>query len=565
MRYIPHRVFLTVLVVTSSSIWAPTWAQMHKVSKPEQVVRAVGVYEWTGDFAKPTASRLIPVSLYIEGKLEDAGIYIARPVPFALLSGNVYELQDAGIDKGFLDLAYAKHLQATTSTGDLAYDDGWFGYGTVKPLTAPRRTASKLKPSKTLPVLTSSNDSSRPHLTTKTGGDSTSSSGTDQSKPASKPDATSTSTASTDDPDRPTMKRRSSDTDNTTSSTGTTTASSNTPADDPDRPTMKRRDSSTASSDSSTTQSGSTGTTTTTTGSTPADDPDRPTMTRRTPSDTTTTDSGSTGSTTASGTPASDDPDRPTLKRHTSEEAKNARNNTDSVTGTGSLNDDPNRPNLHRGKPTSAMTESDLPKLVGIPSNLHQMVAVSDAANRDVHPFALEWDDATQHAAILQKMQDMARAQLAAYTAAPAKTATPAPKPAAKSTTPVRTHHPATPAPTSVPLLDEELKAYTLSYGGAATYIYSAHTAGTGAALRYVTIVAQADGLGDLKPAIKSVTDAAHLDRSPQMRFVDVVDAEASNRASLLFELRGQNSRQFGLYRVIASHSDQIFLTGTTE
>jgi hypothetical protein len=559
MRYIPHRVFLAALLVTNSS----TWAQMHKVSKPEQVVRAIGVYEWTGDFAKPTASRLIPVSLFIEGKLEDAGVYIARPVPFALLSGNVYELQDAGIDKGFLDLAYAKHLQATTSTGDLAYDDGWFGYGTVKPLTAPRRTTSALKPSKTLPVLTSSNDSSRPHLTTKTGGDSTSSSGTDQSKPAPKPDTTSTSTASTNDPDRPTMKRRSSDTDSTTSNTGTTTASSSTPADDPDRPTMKRRDSS-ASTDSSTTQTSSPGTTTTT-GSTPADDPDRPTMTRRTPSDTTTPDTGSTGSTTASDPPSSNDPDRPTLKRHTPEEAKKARNNTDSVTGTGSLNEDPDRPNLHRGKPTSAMTESDLPKLVGIPSNLHQMVAVSDAANRDVHPFALEWDDATQHAAVLQKMQDMARAQLVAYTSTPVTPKAATPKPAAKTTTPVHTHHPATPAQASIPLLDEELKAYTLSYGGAATYIYSAHTAGTGADLRYVTIVAQADGLGELKPAIKSVTDAAHLDRSPQMRFVDVVDAEASNRASLLFELRGQNSRQFGLYRVIASHSDQIFLTGTTE
>ncbi|WP_433975314.1 hypothetical protein [Tunturiibacter lichenicola] len=561
MRYIPHR-FIAALLVTSTYTCPPIWAQMHKVSKPEQVVRAVGVYEWTGDFAKPTASRLIPVSLFIEGKLEDAGVYIARPVPFALLSGNVYELQDAGIDKGFLDLAYAKHLQATTSTGDLAYDDGWFGYGTVKPLTAPRRTASALKPSKTLPVLTSSNDSSRPHLTTKTGADSTSS--TDQSKPASKPDTSSTSTASTDDPDRPTMKRRSSDTDSTTNSTGTTTASSSTPADDPDRPTMKRRDSTPASSDSSATQTSSTGTTTTT-GSTPTDDPDRPTMTRRTPGDTTTTDSGSTGSTTAGDPPSSNDPDRPTLKRHTPEEAKKTRNNTDSVTGTGSLNEDPDRPNLHRGKPTSAMTDSDLPKLVGIPSDLHQMIAVSDAANRDVHPFALEWDDATQHAAVLQKMQDMARAQLAAYMSTPTKTATPTPKPAAKTTTPVRTHHPATPAAAPIPLLDEELKAYTLSYGGAATYIYSAHTIGTGAALRYVTIVAQADGLGELKPAIKSVTDAAHLDRSPQMRFVDVVDAEASNRASLLFELRGQNSRQFGLYRVIASHSDQIFLTGTTQ
>src|SRR5580698_6073684 len=86
---------------------APVWAQMHKVAKPEQVVRAVGVYEWTGDLTKPKASRLIPVSIFINSKLEDAGVYVARPVPFALLTGNVYELQAAGIDKALLDLAYS--------------------------------------------------------------------------------------------------------------------------------------------------------------------------------------------------------------------------------------------------------------------------------------------------------------------------------------------------------------------------------------------------------------------------------------------------------------------------
>jgi hypothetical protein len=282
-------------------------------------------------------------------------------------------------------------------------------------------------------------------------------------------------------------------------------------------------------------------------------------MQRRTSDTSSTTD---TGPTTTSSTP-SDDPDRPTLKRHSAEDAKRAHD-TNSVVGTGALNDDPDRPNLHRGKPTSAMTDSDLPKLSGLPQNLHQMVAVSDAANRDPHPFTLEWDDPTQHAAILEKMQTMARAQLAAYTSAPG---TKAPAPAAKkATTTATTHtHRATTAPAPTPLLDEDLKAYTLSYGGAATYIYSAHTAGTGADLRYITIVAQDNGLGELKPAIQNVTDAAHLDRTPNMRFVDVVDVEASNRASLLFELRAQNARQFGLYRVIAAHSEQIFLTGTTQ
>ena len=116
--------FLRVIFGTATLTVSVAFPQMHKVAKPQQVVRAVGVYEWTGDFAKPTASRLIPVSLYIEGRFEDAGVYTARPVPFALLSGNVYLLQSAGIDKGTLDLAYAKHLQAVESTGDLAFDDG---------------------------------------------------------------------------------------------------------------------------------------------------------------------------------------------------------------------------------------------------------------------------------------------------------------------------------------------------------------------------------------------------------------------------------------------------------
>ena len=97
---------------------------MHKVAKPQQVVRAVGVSALrTRDFAKPTASRLIPVSLFIDGKLEDAGIYTARPAPFALLSGNA-SLHSANCrrfrQRNTWTLAYAKHLQAVEPTGDMA-------------------------------------------------------------------------------------------------------------------------------------------------------------------------------------------------------------------------------------------------------------------------------------------------------------------------------------------------------------------------------------------------------------------------------------------------------------
>src|SRR5580704_2876862 len=121
---------------------APLLAQTHKVAKQEDVVRAVGVYEWTGDMAKPAASRLIPVSLFINGKFEDAAVYMARPEPFALLTGNVYELQKTGVPQGTLNLAFSRHLIATESA-TTTYDDGWFGYGKFFPLAPPKKSTLK--------------------------------------------------------------------------------------------------------------------------------------------------------------------------------------------------------------------------------------------------------------------------------------------------------------------------------------------------------------------------------------------------------------------------------------
>lgn len=467
------------VMVSSMVAAAPSaWGQMHKVAKPQQVVRAVGVYEWTGDMAKPTASRLIPISLYINGSLQDAGVYLSQPVPFALETGNVYELKKAGISDGQLDIEYARKLQ--TADGG-----GWFGYGVFKPL-APVKKAAALRASKTLPVIVSSGDDSRPHFG-KADGTAAPAGGAKDSS-ASKPDAES---APPDDSDRPTMSGRKPDADSTATTTATTTsANENNPEDDPDRPTLKRR------------------------------------------------------------TPA---------------EAKKAIAEAQS-SGAGaveSLNNDPDRPNLHYGRPAGSLTEAELPKLVGMPVNLQQMVAVSDAVDRDPHDFSRPWADGAERATVLAKMEAMAQTKLTQYAGAavPSAPAT-APK---KTMLRAKVQHKAAAAPPVMALLDEQLKGYTLSYGGAATYIFMAHTAGTGAALRYVTVVAEADDLGELKPALQTVTDAAHLDRTPEMKFVDVVDADASNRASLLFELQSQNSRQFVLYRVIASEAQLIFASGSIQ
>ena len=114
-------------------------------------------------------------------------------------------------------------------------------------------------------------------------------------------------------------------------------------------------------------------------------------------------------------------------------------------------------------------------------------------------------------------------------------------------------------------MLDEQLKGYLLSYGDVPTFVYQARTDGEGANLRYVTVVAQLDAQHEPKMVLHAVTDAAHLDRTPWFRFVDAVDPDGSHRASLLFELRAQSTRQFALYQLIKPTAEQSFVTGIIE
>ena len=458
----------------SAGLGPAAWGQTHAVKKPESVVRAVSVYEFTGDEAKATASRLVPVTLFINGHLEDAGVYLARPVPFALDTGTQFEVERAGKGEGTLEVAYQRHRvaaggDAVSSTG--SFDDGWMGVGAFKP--KPVEIVTPLKAGTVARVDVSGG--SGPHFGTKPA---------DPASPAAKP------------------------VDRSGAAVGGTSVSTET------------KDSSDDAS-------------------------------------------------------AKDDPaERPTLRRHTPEQTKAANKKKDqaSVTGTGNLNEDPDRPNLHRGIPKTQTDEDALPPLVGVPAGMQQRVAVSDAKNRPEHDFTREFESDAERAEVLRKMEEVARAQLAAYGDGPAATPAALASPTVAHASAAHTaaaraaaHRKATATPTAVALSDESLRGFTLSYGGAATYEYSATSPGAGGAARYVTVVAQREPLGSLKVALASVTDAAHLDRTPWFRLVDAVDVEASNRASLLFELRGQTTRAFALYRVIGAKADQTFVTSPAQ
>lgn len=458
-------------------------AQTHVTKKSETVVRAIAVYEYTGEEGKATASRVVPVSLFINGGLQDAGVYLAQPVPLAINTGNVYEVQKAGVAAGTLDVAYERQLKVTSQAEDAPeLDDPWQAFGSFLP--RKEVTVEAKKQSGPLPKVQVS------------GG-----------KPGSGPK----------------LVRKDEDPKSADSKT-----------EDAD----ERRSSGPTLHTPSVSGSGGSDTTKKT------DKTDK----------TDTTDTSDSGS----------DAERPTLKRRSAAEIKSNQKKNDSakVVGGNDLNDDPDRPTLHRGTPATKSVEQEIPPLNGLPKEMRQLAAVSDAKDRDEHDFMRQWDSSAERANVLGKMQTFARAQLAAYRGAAASI------PAAVPQTAVARRKKAALTPDNAvlaPVTDEVLRAYTLSYGGTATYVYQASSPGSGGVIRYVTIVAQEEPLAGMKLALASVTDTDHLDRTPWMRLVDAVDAEASNRASLLMEMRAQHTRQFALYRVIGAAAEQTFLSGTTE
>ncbi len=115
---------------------APLAGQIHHVDHPQRVTRAVGVYEWTGDLAKPDAARLIPVSVFTNSQFQDAGVFLADPIPLALQTGTVYALQHSGDTFGTLDLDYARDIVDKRSSADDNPLGAWYGYGRYLPLSA---------------------------------------------------------------------------------------------------------------------------------------------------------------------------------------------------------------------------------------------------------------------------------------------------------------------------------------------------------------------------------------------------------------------------------------------
>ncbi|HEX6494233.1 MAG TPA: hypothetical protein VF018_02030 [Acidobacteriaceae bacterium] len=178
----------------------PGHIDTHENPAPTSTLRSVAVLEWTGDRNRPSATRLVPVSLFDGEHLQDGGLYLARPVPLALDSGTEYEVEGSGRPQGWFDIDGAR-----------AIGTDWFGFGNWKPYVPP--PPKKLHPSRNPPTVVrdKSDDEDKPHFVRRdqsTGSSNTGATGSSGSAPSDKTSSQTQASSAPVDPDRPRLRRR---------------------------------------------------------------------------------------------------------------------------------------------------------------------------------------------------------------------------------------------------------------------------------------------------------------------------------------------------------------------
>ena len=124
-KFLPATACLACLIAVSAAAqYTGVATTKKKANTPE--LRAVAVLEWTGEAGKPKSCRIVPITIFDGEKLNDAGIYLARPQPLAISGEVEYQLKDNGRTIGLFDIKNAGQEQGS-----------WVGYGEWKPAPHP--------------------------------------------------------------------------------------------------------------------------------------------------------------------------------------------------------------------------------------------------------------------------------------------------------------------------------------------------------------------------------------------------------------------------------------------
>ena len=243
-----------------------------------------------------------------------------------------------------------------------------------------------------------------------------------------------------------------------------------------------------------------------------------------------------------------------------------------------------NRPRLRRGRPTEPLPGDEEvpgysnPKATAAAKNstgatpspvssskvVQLIPAISDAGGPDPRSYALELDK-TQAEDRRKQILALAQEQVLAYAAKQAKakiTASLTPKtaagrrPSAKPAQPeleniqLRTFDPWT---NNQPVMVLTAEAHMPPAPGAAA-------ASADSSLQYtITLVARTDIYSNLHPLYAGVTDKYHLDVTPRLDLIDVVDADGDGRGELLFQETTDGGSGYVLYRPTADKLWKMF------
>ncbi|MFZ0586864.1 MAG: hypothetical protein WAM48_10940 [Candidatus Sulfotelmatobacter sp.] len=466
--------------------------------KPVKGPRAVALLQLTGGKAT-----LIPIAILVDGKFYDASEYKADPVPMALDSGTVYEAEDSGDSLGLFTVSGALHSKT------LGAAQPWFGAGSymlngTAPANAPHKAEN-------VPVGLNGGDNDAPPRLTR--------------EKSSRPEA----------PASPGSASASGAPASTTSAgTGSSgkPGATNAPA---------------AASPPVSGSSGSGASTGQKPGAAPATDkPADQGAKQQVPAPT----AGQTS-------PAQSSPSQSTSDQSTSSQTA-----------------DYYRPTLRRGKPMQGPppdVDDDAAPKAGKPGSpasaaaaavpVKLVPAISDAGGPEPKSYKFFWKTGEEDERRNQ-MLALAGNEVLAYVKALARNQIPANPPAKAA----NARHETLAKPIQPVLENVQFHAFDVWSNNQIVMILTADAhfppapGATAAQEQYsITLVTRTDIYGDLRKLYSGVTDKFHLDVTPRMELIDVVDADGDGRGELLFRETTDAGKGYVIYRAGADKLFKMF------
>ena len=446
---------------------------------------------------------LIPVAILVDGKFYDASAYKADPVPMALESGTVYEVEQTGDSQGLFTVSGALHSKSPGSPNP------WVANGSFLP--AGKEAPKTTRKAEDVPVGLDNSGDEPPRLTKKTA-----------SASASSPAPTASAPAGKESPEKTGAAGQPASGSSGGSSGGDNPKGEGRPADKP-------------------------------TDQTKTGDPSAKTQSPSKPAEQTSPGQASQApSSSGAASPAqapqgeavqeSENYYRPTLRRGKPTQAA---------------------PEEDEATPKAANPESAANAVTPAKTEPVQLIpAVSDADGPDPRPYKFFWKEGEEDERRKQ-MLTLAADEVRAYATALARNQIPARPANSKATAMGHKRE----AKSVQPVFENiQFRAFDVWGNNQPVMILSAEAhfppvpgAGTAPELYNVTLVSKTDIYGNLRKLYSGVTDKFHLDVTPRLELIDAVDADGDGRGELLFRETSDAGSGYVIYRATADKLWKMF------